>query len=233
KQWHFFSIDTRHFLALAQGVTVDSVVPKNPRESRIYEWNGEQFVLFQTLDGTWGYNWASKSFAGEHYLAYADHLGGSRILKWQGERFEAVQILPDPGGRAFVFFEDHGALWMLYANLMGSTVLYEMNAERFIERQTLGGPGGRELCLIDGALGKYLVRVCFITGTPRDPHTALTSQIYQWSGSSFELADEFPTAGGTDATAFEANGVRYLVVSNSLTEEVRFRAESVLYRFNG
>jgi hypothetical protein len=42
-----------------------------------------------------------------------------------------------------------------------------------------------------------------------------------------------PTSGGTDAAAFMAEGQRYLLVSNALAEDVRFRVDSVLYRFDG
>jgi len=77
------------------------------------------------------------------------------------------------------------------------------------------------------------VRVCFITGTPHAPHTQQQSQIFLWRQGRFELVDEIPTSGGTDAAAFMAQGQRYLLVSNSLAEDVRFRADSVLYRFDG
>jgi hypothetical protein len=235
KQWRFFSIGSRHFLALAQGVTIEGVTPKNPRESCILEWDGKQFGLLQTLDGRWGYNWAFIAFGGQHYLAYADHVSGSSVHRWRGERFEVVQRFDEPGGRAFSFFIDHDRLWMVHANLMGETRLFQFDEDRvrFDPVQSLGAAGGRELCLVDGAHGRYLVRVCFITGTPHAPRTQQQSQIFLWRAGRFELADAFPTSGGTDAAAFIADGQRYLLVSNSLADDVRFRVDSVLYRFDG
>ena len=235
KQWHFFSIGSRHFLALAQGVTVEGVTPTNPRESCIFEWDGKQFGLLQKLDGHWGYNWAFITFGGQHYLAYADHVSGSSIYRWRGEGFDVVQRFDEPGGRAFSFFIEQDTLWMVHANLMGETRLFQFNEARiqFDPVQSLGAAGGRELCLVDGAHGRYLVRVCFITGTPHAPHTQQQSQIFLWRQGRFELVDEIPTSGGTDAAAFMAQGQRYLLVSNSLAEDVRFRADSVLYRFDG
>jgi len=67
KQWHFFSLGERHFLALAQGVTVEGVVPRHPRESCLFEWDGERFVPFQTFEGRWGYNWAFFSTGAQHF----------------------------------------------------------------------------------------------------------------------------------------------------------------------
>ena len=235
KQWRFFSIGGRHFLALAQGVTVEGVTPKNPRESRIFEWDGKQFGLLQILEGHWGYNWEFITFGGQHYLAYADHVSGSCIYRWRGERFEVIQRFDEPGGRAFSFFIEQDRLWMVHANLMGETRLFQFDETRiqFDSVQSLGGAGGRELCLVEGARGRYLVRVCFITGTPHAPHTQQQSQIFLWRQDRFELVDEFPTSGGTDAAVFMAEGQRYLLVSNSLAEDVRFRVDSVLYRFDG
>jgi hypothetical protein len=237
KQWRFFSIGGRHFLALAQGVTVEGVTPNNPRESCIFEWDGKQFGLLQKLDGYWGYNWAFITFGGQHYLAYADHVSGSLIYRWQGAGFEIVQRFDEPGGRAFSFFIEQDTLWMVHANLMGETRLFQFDGARiqFDPVQSLGAAGGRELRLVDGAHGLYLVRVCFITGTPHAPQTQQQSQIFLWRQGQgrFELVDEFPTSGGTDAAAFMADGQRYLLVSNALAEDVRFRVDSVLYRFDG
>jgi len=42
----------------------------------------------------------------------------------------------------------------------------------------------------------------------------------------------FPTSGGTDAVWFAADGEMFLAVSNSLTPDIRFQADTVIYRFN-
>ncbi len=96
--------------------------------------------------------------------------------------------------------------------------------------QSLGGPGGREfeLILTDSAL--HLVRICFIEGTPAAPKTDLKSQIFRWDQDHFTQVCEFATFGGTDAAAFEADGERFLAVSNSLTPDIRFRQDTVIYR---
>ena len=47
------------------------------------------------------------------------------------------------------------------------------------------------------------------------------------------LVEEFATAGGTDAAVFRADGKQFLAVSNSLTPDVRFRTDTIIYAFNG
>ena len=230
KQWHGFSVGDRHFLALAQGLTLPQYQPRGPRTSRILEWRDGRFELFQDLAGEWGYNWASFTWAGERFLAYADHVGPSLLLRWDGEWFVTVQTLADRGGRAFRFFEADGRAWVAVATIDGDTMLWRWDADRFVRHQRLDGPGGREFELVEIGGERFLILVRFIEGTPHDPKTDLDSRIFRWTGDGFSPAGGFATFGGTDATAFDVDGDHYLAVANSLTPDLRFRQDSVIYR---
>jgi hypothetical protein len=230
KHWNHFSFDGRHFLALAQGVTVPGAEARHPRQSCIFEWNGTRFAEFQTLDGSWGYNWAYFELDGGRYLAYADHTSASSLYRWNGERFVLLQNFADHGGRAYMFFEADERAWLAFANIAGESTLYVWNGGEFTPHQTLGGPGGREFELIRTESGLHLVRICFIEGTPAAPKTDLISQIYRWEQGRFVTIHEFATFGGTAAAAFKEDGKLFLAVSNSLTPDVRFREDTLIYR---
>jgi hypothetical protein len=230
KQWHYFGVGDRHFLALAQGVTIDGAVARNPRRSCIFEWDGHRFVLLQTLDGGWGYNWVDFAVDGQHFLGYADHTSPSGLMIWNGESFAPFQEFAPQGGRAYEFFRTDGQAWLAFANLTGESFLYRWHAGRFVPHQSLGGPGAREFAVAQSAQGLYLVKVNFIHGTPAAPKTDLTSCVYQWKDGQLAVVEEFSTSGGTDASVFEADGQLYLAVSNSLTREIRFREDTVIYR---
>ncbi|MBI2771970.1 MAG: hypothetical protein HYX47_20290 [Burkholderiales bacterium] len=232
KHWHYFSFDGRHFLALSQGVTNDKIVVRHPRTSMIFEWNGERFVPFQDLEGRWGYSCAYFELAGQRFLAYADHVDGSRIYRWDGSRFAPFQELAEKGGRAFSFFEDDGGAYLVFLNILSDSQLYRWSGERFELAQTLEGTGGRELAQVRTAKGLYVVRVNFIRGTPPTPTVDLNSQLYRFDGGQLTLVQEFPTFGGTGAAAFSAGGQTYVAVSNNMNPELRFRQDSVVYRFN-
>jgi hypothetical protein len=232
KQWHFFRIGNRAFLALAQGVTLGHIEARNPRQSRIYEWDGARFADFQTLDGQWGYNFLHLELGGEHFLCYADHVGPSGLLKWDGASFIPYQTIAEAGGRCFRAFEADNATYLAFANIQGDSTLHRWDGARFVPHQTLSGPGGRELCVIRSGAELFLVQVNFITGAPTAPRTDQMSRIYRWTEGRMELVEEFPTFGGTEAAAFEQDSALYLAVSNSLTSDVRFRQDSVIYRFN-
>jgi EPTP domain len=235
RQWHHLQIDGRTFLALAQGLRTAGSESRHAEDlgrSKILEWNGERFIEFQSLGGAWGYGWTHFALAGETYLAYADHLAESAIYRWTGSGFEIAQRFALEGGRAFLFFEADGESWLAFATIAGESILYRWTAAGFVRHQSLGGPGGREFALLRARTGLYLVRICFIQGVPAAPKTDLMSQIYRWENGHFRVIQEFPTHGGTDAAAFAVDGTHYLAVTNSLTPEVRFREDTVVYRLS-
>ena len=232
KQWHFFQIGSRAFLALAQGVTLEHIEAKNPRQSRIYEWDGSRFIEFQTLDGKWGYNWEFFCIDEDCFLCYADHVGDSIALKWGGAYFVPFQTFSTSAGRCFRFFEVEGERYLAFANIQGDSLLYRWDGKRFAVHQKLSGPGGREFCIVRAGAKLFLVQVNFIEGAPSAPRTALKSRLYQWADGQMKVVEEFSTFGGTEASAFEEDGALFLAVSNSLTPEVRFRQDSLIYRFN-
>jgi hypothetical protein len=223
KQWRHFTIGDRHFLALAQGVTAGS---GQNRPSVIFEWDGGRFVPFQEITSQWSYNWHFFEVAGQHFLAHADNVEQSLLYRWDGDRFVAYQVLVDTGGRAFATFHPAGRTYLACAVLHTDSVLYRWEGDRFTLHQVLDGPGGRELAVIDD---RYLIRVNFILGTRDTPVTRLESQVYEWDGELLADVEHFPTSGGTDVAVFGDEPL--VAVSNSLTEDVRFSTDTVVYRF--
>ncbi|QNK69288.1 hypothetical protein H7F35_06170 [Variovorax sp. PAMC26660] len=232
KQWKHFAIGERHFLALAQGVTMEGSQPRHPSKSMLCEWNGERFVEFQQVESAWGYNFAFFRIDGQCFLAYADHVAPSRILRWNGERFEDFQLLDGKTGRAFQFFEAEGQAWLAFACLHDNTVLLRWDGNRFVAHQTLSGPGGREFVWHEDADGGELIQINFLLGSREAPITALTSVGYRFADGKLVPQREFPTFGGTDACVFDEGGQRYLVVANSLGADIRFRTPSKVYRLD-
>jgi hypothetical protein len=229
KQWHHFTIHSREFLALAQGLTLPHAKPEGHGRSVIFERDNGAWREFQILGGRWGYNWTDFEIDGQRFLAYADHVTPSLIYRWDGEAFVPYQTFAETTGRAFRYFRHDGADWLAFAAIGGASTLYRWNGELFVAHQSLGGPGGREFELIDSEHGLFLVRICFIEGTPADPKTDLQSQLFKWVDGRFELVEEFPTFGATDARYFQDDGQDYLVVSDSLTPDIRFRQDMVVY----
>jgi hypothetical protein len=79
----------------------------------------------------------------------------------------------------------------------------------------------------------YLARVNFITGSPHQPQVSLNSQVYRWENGKFVVVVlEFPTTGATDVVVIPGPGHTRLAVSNSLSPQVRFASQTVIYTFD-
>jgi EPTP domain len=231
KQWKHFEIGKRHFLALAQGVVIEGVTATHPSQSCIFEWDGSRFLPFQNIPSLWGYNWEYFEVAGQLLLGYADHIERSRLLRWNGSAFEDFQYLDGRGGRALCFFEAEGDCWLAFAKLHEESLLYRWFDNRFVCHESLSGPGGREFEWFEAAGRTYLVQVNFLHGSREAPQTALQSRMFEFRNGKLVTVETFPTLGGTDAAAFKVGDCMYLAVSNSLTADIRFRADSHIYRF--
>lgn len=235
KQWTHFTIEDRHFLALAQGVVLpeQSEQEADNRPSQIFLWDGERFAHFQDITSRWAYNWHAFTVDGHHFLAHAEHVGPSVLYRFDGEEFRPHQELADRHGRAFAHFTADGDVFLLVARLQSDSQLLRWNGTRFVLRQTLQGPGAREFAVVSGPDGTvYIVRVNFVLGTPAEPTTDLDSEIYEWRDGRLVRTETFPTTGATDAAPLHDDEEGLLVaVSHSLTADVRFAARTVLYRF--
>jgi hypothetical protein len=230
KQWRHFTIGSRHFLALAQGVVMDGVVATNPSKSCIFEWDGALFLPFQEVRSAWGYNWECIEVDGQTLLGYADHAERSILLRWDGSAFQPFQEMDGSSGRAFCCFRHSGETWLAFANLLGESLVYRWSNGSFRRDQALSGPGGREFTWFTTDRAGYLVQVNFLHGSRESPLTELESVIYRCQRGTFSAIETFPTLGGTDTDAFKIGAHQYLAVANSLTADIRFRADSHIYR---
>lgn len=234
KQWTFFEAGGRPFLGLAQGAVLEGSEPRHPAKSIIYEWDGKLFQPFQEIDSSWGYNFAKFEVDGHEFLAYADNIAAAQIYRWVGSSFEPFQTLEGKTSRAFAFFRAAGQSWLAFACLHGDTVLLRWDGQRFAKHQVLSGPGGREFHWIagDAEQGGKLVVINFILGTREAPIPQMNSAIYRFEAERLILETEFPTLGATDAAVFTEGGHTYMVVSNSLSAEVRFATQSCVYQLD-
>lgn len=232
KQWRHFCINGRHFLALAQGVVLPGVEGSHPAESCIFEWSGTQFVPFQTIFSSWGYNWRHTAIDGQHLLAYADHMAPSRLLRWTGVQFEELQQFEEKSGRAFCFFEHEQQHWLAFANLLGDSFLYRWAGGHFQRCQKLCGPGARELLWLPQN-GGQLVQSNFILGSRDAPQPMDWSCIYRFEDGQLVQALRFASSGAVDAASFACAGKSYLVQANSLGQDLRFSTCSMVYQLTG
>ena len=83
--------------------------------------------------------------------------------------------------------------------------------------------------MVRGRRHRLLVQVNFLHGSREAPQTALRSIVYEHVNRAFAIVDTFLRSAAPCATAFEVDSERYLAVSNSLTADVRFRADLAIF----
>lgn len=238
KQWKHWQVSGRHFLGLAQGVAFppghDGGEQPGSRDSIVYEWTGESFTEFQIIPSKWAYNWHAFEAGGEFFVAHAEHAGPSLLYRWDGVRLVPHQVLAQQSGRAFATFDDGGETYLAVACIQAPTRLLRLTDGQFAEVQVLDGLGARELAVARCAGRTLLIRVNFILGTPDAPHPELDSQVYEWDGGKLNEVATFSTCGGTDIAVLSASDVGPVefIVTNSLTPDLRFAAETVHYELS-
>jgi hypothetical protein len=224
KQWKHWTIGNRHFLGLAQGLALPPFEGRN-RDSIVFEWDGAKFVQFQLIESQWAYNWHPFELDGQYFVAHADHVAESVLYRWNGSQYVAHQSLLEHSGRAFAHFGNY----LVAAGLRQPPSVLRWAGDRFVAVGNLEGLGARELRVVEKDGRVYLIRVNFILGTPADPQPSMISQLYEWQTDRFVVLAEFPTTGGTDVEVVGLDDGIEFVVSNSLSADVRFAAETVVY----
>lgn len=228
KQWRHWTVGGRHFLGLAQGVHRPGNEAEN-RDSVVYEWDGERFVEHQHIASRWAYNWHAFTIDDDFFVAHADHVDPSVLYRWDGEKLQPHQTLAVQSGRAFASFVVDGTCYLVVACIAADSRVMRWSGERFEPVQVLEGLAARELAVVELNGRVLVVRINFILGTPADPDPVLASQLYEWDGAALRTIATFPTCGGTDVAVYGRDGATELIVTNSLTPDLRFAAETVRY----
>ena len=227
RQWRHWEVDGRHFLGLAQG---DGRAAN--RDSVVFEWTGESFAEFQRIPSRWAYNWHTFRMGGEFFVAHAEHAGPSVLYRWDGARLAPHQTLAAESGRAFATFPgDDGATVLVVACIAAPSRVLRWDGREFTETQVLDGLGAQELKVARCGGKTLVIRVNFMLGSPADPQPTLDSQVYEWDGGKLHVVAAIPTCGGTDVAVIPHEDEDWveLIVTSSLTPELRFAAQAVRY----
>lgn len=230
KGWTHFTLQGKHFLALANGVVLPDSKEKNDTSSVIYQWDHKKFVPFQTFNTLWGYKFTKFDIGQSTFLGLTDHLKPSQIYQWNGKQFIPFQSFDKNGGRVFYHFKANDQDYLALANIAHPSKIYQWDGSQFKLLQTLSGAGGRNFLHFQAQGKNYLLRINFITGTRENPKAVQTSQIYELKDGQFVETDSITTYGGVSASKFHRQDKQYIAVANSLSEHIRFRVDSTIYQ---
>lgn len=233
RQWHYFNIRDRHFLAVAGGqINQKNKYPVSKINSMIYEWDGKAFKPFQVIDSRSGSAFKSFNINRETYLAFADKDKYSTLYRWDGTQFRKHQSFKGDGGRAFEFFTIANNPFLAYANSESDSIIYHWNGNKFTEYQVLKGRGGRNFAYLSLENKHYLFRVNHMLDVEGKHIAAIDSPLYQWYENQFVQVQSLPTYGAVSARIFEQDGLYYMTLANSLAADLSFKVNSVIYKIS-
>ncbi|MFI9383498.1 hypothetical protein [Kutzneria sp. NPDC052558] len=227
----FFTIDGRHFLAIASIRSGSG--PYNFNQGQpIYVWEDDHFEPFQTIVGYAGKQWRHFTADGQHFLALAQNRPGKRdvpshVFRWDGEKFQPFQDIPSRGGYNFEAFEIDGVTYLAHADHARPGELYRWTGNRFVHHQDLGEVGGRAYALLRDDTGVYLA-----VANIREESTLL-----RWDGEEFvdhQVLDGGD--GGREFTVIESDQGTFVVRVNFVAggpQNPQPLMKSQVYRFAG
>jgi WD40 repeat protein len=228
-----FTIDQVHYLAVANWCTGAN----HSIDSKIYQWNGSNFVEIQAIPTNGARNVEIFTINGIYYLAIAN--GGnpdynvnidSKIYQWNGSSFVEIQAILTHGAADWESFSIDDEHYLVVANdndgiaQLIDSIIYHWNGSQFEEFQRI--PTNRasdwEFATIDSA---HYLMVANYAGT--------LSVIYRWNDVTNPNDPQFvqfqiiPTDQAVDLEFFTIASDDYLVVSNSASSVAN------IYQWNG
>ncbi len=101
-------------------------------DSKIYKWDGSNFVEFQSIPTHGTYDWKYFTLGGNHYLVVANRekdalphsYVDSKIYKWNGTSFVEFQSIATIGGRDWEFFTMESDSYLVIANMRSGSNMY-------------------------------------------------------------------------------------------------------------
>jgi parallel beta-helix repeat protein len=217
--WESFRINGETYLALAN--SVDDGDQRN-LDSKIFKWNGAEFVEVQSIPTHSASAWKSFEINGVTYLAVGNYFNNSSydldsvVYRWNGSSFAPVQNIPTHAVTDIEAFEISGQRYLAVANhyLAGWNTfskIYRWEGSSFVEVQALQTLGATDLesFVINGEV--YLAVANSYNGSTLN----VDSKIYKWSGSAFVEIQSIPTHGAWEWESFLINGRMHVAVANS------------------
>jgi len=230
------SIGARHFLAVASHY--DPAKKTYAVDSKIYEWNGETFVEYQSLPTQGAMRLESFVIAGETYLAIANNFNGtshnvdSRIYKWDGHAFAEFQSIRTHAAVEWKAFEVGGVKYLAIANNYDDhthnvdSVIYRWTGASFSEFQRIPtlGAASWEAVSVKG-------QIFLAVANHYDSNTSsynTNSAIYKWTGAAFGLIQSVPSHCATRWKQFQIGDRVFLALANAY-DGASYRQQSIIF----
>jgi hypothetical protein len=241
--WQFFTIADEPYLAVANGrndATPTRGAEGPNTDSRIYRWDGTNFVEFQALATNGAEGLEFFTLDDVPYLAVANAFDGqtynvaSKLFRWEGAGFVPFQSLATHGASDWKYFVVDSNSYLVVANRYnGATYnvdsdVLRWDGQSFVPFQSLPTHGAADWEFFAAGGDSCLV----VANACGDHTVAMQSKIYRWSGKRLVEWATVSTYGAADWETFTIGDLLYLGLANSRTDSA-WGVESVVYRYRG
>jgi hypothetical protein len=105
RDWEYIEFDNQRFLAVANEYNGFSYPSSTDIYSKIYRWDGNQFVEFQSVHSEGARDWQAYHIGDRHFLALANLYGSTqspstaepaKVYEWNGTQFAEFQLFHYP-----------------------------------------------------------------------------------------------------------------------------------------
>jgi hypothetical protein len=211
----FFRIGDRAFLAIAS-IRSSQRPYEFTTDSRLFEWNGEHFVPFQTFTGFAAKQWRHFTIADQHFLALAQGVSlpgteavnrPSVIYRWDGESFVHFQDIASQWAYNWHAFSLAGKHFLAHADNVSPSVLYRWDGQGFVAHQQLAEAHGRAFADFTADGDHYLLVGCLQS----------ESRLLRWDGERFVEHQVLDGLGSREFAVIEGTedvNARYVVRVN-------------------
>lgn len=246
--WESFTIGEDVYLAVANSYfgVGENVGHCWNVDSKIYKWDGIQFIEFQSIPTHGGCDWESFKIGNDFFLVIANNHDESTydtnsvIYRWNGSKFEEYQTLLTHGAHDWESFMIGRDTYLAVANYYTGQVedidpnwnlesmIYKWNGREFLPFQAVPTYGGHDWESFTIGNDVYLAMANFYTGSTQNTY----SRIYKWDGERFVEFQSVFTYGGHYWKHFTAGNNTYLALANFCNDTTSL-VNSFIYRWDG
>ena len=199
--------------------------------SVIYQWNNNQFEIFQELETEGALESTAFEINSEIFIAFANfynsaqkHSVQSTLFKLSEQRFEKLQTFQTYGARGVNSFNIDGETFLAFANYVNSdSFIYKWDGGKFVLFQSI--PAGKAIAWYPFVMcgQTYLGMANFVFEGD--------SVVYKFSGTKFIKYQEFRNPGAFDIKSFVYKSHTYLVITNYRNKHKKFDINSKVYKW--
>ena len=233
----YSSIADKHFLAVANYYSGTYLV-----DSTVYQWNGQQFDVFQNIRTKGGKGFTFFTINSENYLSVTNSYDGntysikSVIYKWSSGRFVKFQEIQTEGATESAAFVINNDTFIAFANSYNSkqkhaaqSTVFKWSGGHFAKLQSLQTYGAIGVTSVNINGDTFLTFANVNSGSKYNTD----SFIYKWDGNKFVLFQSIPTRGASAWHPFVISGQTFLVVANHQGDSQKYNTQSVVYQACG